>query len=669
MEREQLIDDFLSLVEVEKYEEVYRKDIIGSKYFGMPLKAIVEAEKRLRSGAQRSIAYFSMEYGLASSFYNKFSASSPVHPDNRSQEQEMFSNYRLADYFFTLNTNNIIDLPIYSGGLGVLAGDTVKTMADYSLPVVAIGMLWNSGYFRQKFWFKYGQVPEEIRWDTSSYPGLVPLKNRIKISLKSEEIYLRLWKYYVYSYRQDCVVPLILLDSNIEPNSEKNRHLTDQLYRSDDAWIKVMQRIILGMGGICALKELGYQADTFHLNEGHAVFAFIEKIRGLSKEEKDETRKHFVYTCHTPVQAGHDKFFSEDLRRILKEEDYAATDEFGRDSDGMINLTLLAMNAASVVNAVSKSHQKIMHLQFPKYKERIKCVTNGVHAHTWISDRFMKVFENFSSVLGDVKANPLGLAKVKDLKNNEEFRKEIWEAHQANKTDFCDFLGKWEIKKDIFTICWARRVATYKRPSLILQDIDKLVRFAKKIGPIQIIFAGKAHPQDNLGFTYINNMLDKIDRLTGMYDFLKILMLENYDIFLAKKLVSAVDVWLNNPLPPFEASGTSGMKAILNGVVQMSTLDGWVAEAEDKGIGRIFGYRAQEGQLSDEHQLRIYDDSQQLYVALEEMMELYYRTNNLGKVDISSVWIDTMINCIAAASHFNTNRMLNEYKQDIWKIS
>ena len=196
-----------------------------------------------------------MEYGLATSFYNKFSAARPVSANNRNQQQEVFSNYRLADYFFGVEIDRLMDLPIYSGGLGVLAGDTIKTMADYKLPAVGIGMLWNTGYFRQKFWFKYGQMPERIHWDVSSYPGLIPLKNRIKISLKSEEIHLRLWKYYVYSYNQDYALPLVLLDSNIEPNSENNRHLTDQLYRSDNGWIKAIQRIILGMGGAALLKN------------------------------------------------------------------------------------------------------------------------------------------------------------------------------------------------------------------------------------------------------------------------------------------------------------------------------------------------------------------------------------------------------------------------------
>jgi glycogen phosphorylase len=258
------------------------------------------------------------------------------------------------------------------------------------------------------------------------------------------------------------------------------------------------------------------------------------------------------------------------------------------------------------------------------------------------------------------------LVNVEKLKNDAEFRGELWKAHQANKSNLCDFLRKWKIDKDVFTICWARRVAAYKRPSLIVQDVENLISIAKKTGPIQIIFAGKAHPKDDLGFTYISQMLDKVDELSGSYDFLKVLMLENYDIALAKKLVSGVDVWLNNPLPPFEASGTSGMKAIMNGVLQMSTVDGWIAEAVDRNIGKLFGYINEPGRIGHEHDLHLYDDSRALYAALEEMTGLYYKTNNRGKADISSGWIDMMINCVSTGARFSTYRMLDDYKKLVW---
>ncbi|MDD5775204.1 MAG: alpha-glucan family phosphorylase, partial [Candidatus Omnitrophica bacterium] len=443
----------------------------------------------------------------------------------------------------------------------------------------------------------------------------------------------------------------------------------DQLYRSDNNWIKIMQRVILGMGGVAALKELGYPIELFHLNEGHAVFAFVEKARGLPADGIRDLKKHFVYTCHTPVDAGHDRFPSDELRRILKREDFEVADTFGRDKGGVINLTLLSMNIASRINAVSHNHQKVMHIQFPKYRDQIQYVTNGVHPHTWMSDRFKGVCERFTKHFGDVKANPMALARAGELRADKGFRQAVWEAHQANKQDLCDLLGKWKFDKNAFTICWARRVAAYKRPSLILQDVKALIEMGKKYGPLQIIFAGKAHPSDNLGFTFINEMLDRVDELTDAYDHLRFVMLENYEISTAKTLVSGVDAWLNNPLPPFEASGTSGMKAILNAVVQISTIDGWIAEATDMDIGKLFGYVNEEGSIGNEHDLHMHSDSVMLYKALEEMVGMYYGANKKGVMDVSSTWIDLMINCLAASAQFNTYRMLDQYKSLVWNIS
>ncbi len=666
MIEDSLLNEFLSLVDVDDFDKRYSKNIGKGKYFGYPIEPIIRAEKRLRDESERSIAYFSMEYGLATSFYNTFCPQVDTCSENKAPKNTVFSNYRIADYLFDVKINSLIDLPIYSGGLGVLAGDTVKTMSDYKLPAVGLGILWHSGYFRQEFWFKYGQVPEKMHWDPYSYPGLIPLKNTITIKLKNEEIRLKLWKYYVYSYKLDYAVPLVLLDAEIPENREEIRMLTDQLYRSDKSWIKLMQRVILGFGGVSALKSLSYPAKIFHLNEGHAVFAFIEKARGLSDEQLDQLKCNFCYTCHTPVQAGHDRFSQDDIQSVLQDRDFRLIQKYGREDSGAINLTILSMNIASSINAVSKRHQEVMQLQFPAYKERIKYVTNGVHPYTWISKDYLDVFRSFNSTIKDIDSNPMSLSKSLELKDNEEFRKKIWLAHQSNKSHLCELLGKWKLKDDIFTVCWARRIAAYKRPSLILYDIDRLIEIAKKTGPLQIILAGKAHPNDNLGFTFINEMMDKVDKLGDKnYDILKIVILENYDIYLGKVLTSGVDLWLNNPYPPFEASGTSGMKAILNGVVQLTTSDGWVVEAEDKGIGRIFGYRYSEGKIGSEFDRSMRDDAWELYKSLEGMAAEYYSTYK-DKINMASSWVDMMINCVATGAHFNTYRMLDEYKSLIW---
>jgi len=668
MSKEQLTDKFYSLVQVDDPDGRYAKDIGKGAYFGMPLERIIEAEERLRSPGGGGIAYFSMEYGLATSCYNKFSSSLPLKEENKLPENAVFSNFRVADYFFALQADNIIDLPIYSGGLGVLAGDTIKTMADYKLPAVGIGILWNSGYFRQKFWFKYGQAPEKMHWDPHTYPGLVPLKNRIRISLKPEDVNFRLWKYYVYSHKHDAVIPLILLDSNIDSNSERAKNLTGQLYRSDNVFLKLLQRVILGFGGINALAEMGYNIDIYHLNEGHAVFAFVAKARGLDSRETEKLRERFVYTCHTPVEAGHDRFSFDDLSKVLKKEDVDIVERFGKEKPGLANLTLLSMNIASAINAVSHNHQKVMHIQFPKYRDRIQYVTNGVHPYTWMSRSFMDLFAQFPAVFPDFKSNPMVLAKAAELRQDNDFRSRLWQAHQSNKAGLCKFLNKWKLDENIFTICWARRIAAYKRPSLILHDIGKLMRIAEETGPLQIILAGKAHPNDNLGFTYINEVLDKVDKLNEDYSKLKIIVLENYDISMGKLLTSSVDVWLNNPLPPFEASGTSGMKAILNGVLQMSTIDGWVAEVSDRPIGAFFGYKNNEGMIGNEFDLHMQEDSAELYATLARLIGLYYKTNRQGKADASSAWIDMMIECICVAANFNTYRMLDQYKSLVWKL-
>jgi starch phosphorylase len=660
------MEEFLSLVDVEDFDSRYAKDIGNGKYFGFPIEPIVKAEKRLRQANERSIAYFSMEYGLATSFYNTFKSQGIPEAENKIPKNTVFSNYRIADYLFDVKIDSLIDLPIYSGGLGVLAGDTVKTMADYKLPVLGIGILWHSGYFRQEFWFKYGQVPEKTHWDAYGYPGLIPLKDSITLKLKNEEIRLKLWKYYVYSYKRDYAVPLILLDAEIPENREEIKMLTDQLYRSDNSWIKLMQRVVLGFGGVSAINALGYPIKIFHLNEGHAVFAFVEKARGFDNDKIEELKKQFCYTCHTPVQAGHDRFSQDDIKGVLQDSDFELIQRFGREGSGLINLTLLSMNIASSINAVSKRHQEVMQLQFPEYKERIKYVTNGVHPYTWISKAYLELFKKFTPPIEDIESNPMSLVKSLSLKENGDFRKQIWLTHKINKERLCSLLERWKIKEDIFTICWARRIAAYKRPSLILYDINRLIEIAKKIGPLQIILAGKAHPNDNLGFTFINEMLDKVDNLGDKnYDILKIVILENYDIYLAHILTSGVDLWLNNPYPPFEASGTSGMKAILNGVVQMTTSDGWVVEAEDKGIGRIFGYRYSGGNIGNEFERSMKDDAQELYKALEDLSAVYYSTYK-HKINLSSQWIDMMINCVATGAHFNTYRMLDEYKKLIW---
>ncbi len=669
MDSQKSLDKFLSLVPIDGFESFYSQNIFQDRYFGFPLDPIVKAEERLLNRSQRSIAYFSMEYGLSSNMYQPFQSATAPSEKNFSAEHHIFSNMRAMDYYLSVNTSHRLDLPIYSGGLGVLAGDTLKSAADRALPLVAIGILWNKGYFKQNFWFKNGQIPEETDWDPRSFPGLVPLKTRVEIPIKTETIHLRLWKYFVYGLDKKTVVPLVLLDSNLPENSEFIQKLTGQLYKSDNAEWRLLQRLVLGIGGMHALEKIGYAIDTYHLNEGHAALAFIEKAQQCDDAEIQELKKHFNYTCHTPVAAGHDRFQKKLVQDTMREEDAALLKKFGQDSKNsdLINLTELAMNSCDHVNAVAEKHGQVTRLQFPHYKDKIVSITNGIHSPTWISEPIAGLFKKYPE-LQNWPRNPSCLQNILNLKEDLAFRRELWAAHQVNKKNLCSILKSWKINPDIFTICWARRIAAYKRPSLILQDVQKLLEISKKIGPIQVIFAGKAHPKDDLGFTYVNDMMSAIDLLEKEAGHLRVLMLENYDTYFGKLLSSSTDVWLNNPLPPFEASGTSGMKAILNGVLQLSTLDGWVVEAADKNVGWIFGWQHHGDDVGDEHALRLKEDSAQLYEMLEKIVALYYETNKNSALNASSDWITKMIYCIAAAGFFNTDRMVRDYETKIWQI-
>ncbi len=659
--------DFIETIEA--FKDVYANDVNAKQFFGFPLSAILKAENNLLSPKVKSTAYFSMEYGIAPSIYNSFSLSRPMSEKNKFFKHEVFSNYWLSDYVFKIQIDKMLDIPIYGGGLGVLAGDAVKSSADLGFSVVAIGILWNKGYFKQNFWYKHGQVPEELTWDPHTYPGLIPLKNIITIDTKEGPLHLRLWKYYVYSYDKKNACPIILLDSNLPENSEHFRKLTDQLYRSDNVWWKIFQRVILGIGGMKALDSLGYSVDCYHLNEGHAAFALIEKYLSLPDKSKiDEMKERFVYTCHTPVAAGHDRFKISDLAGVLDSQYVEAAQHFGREnpSSDEINLTFMALNHCPKVNAVAAKHGEVMRLQFVNFADKIQSITNGVHTHTWVSESFSQLFDKYEKILGDWRANPLNLAKVTSLRESNAFRRDLFAAHQENKKNLVEIVKRWQLKENIFTLGWARRIANYKRPGLIFHDINRLVDLAKRIGPIQIVLSGKAHPNDNLGSTHIETILDHIDALNDHKNIIRVLILENYDTYFGKLLTSSVDVWLNNPLPPFEASGTSGMKAILNGVLQLTTLDGWVVEAAKDDIGWIFGYRHSGPDIGNETELRLDEDSNALYNTLEEVTKLYYKTYKDGKVNLASSWITKMIHCIERSAFFNTQRMMQQYHDQMW---
>jgi len=397
----------------------------------------------------------------------------------------------------------------------------------------------------------------------------------------------------------------------------------------------------------------------------------VEVAKGKSPDEIAALTERFAYTCHTPVEAGHDRLPIDELAKVLSAEELEIARRFGQDEHpGRINLTILAMNASKHVNAVAKKHEEVTKIQFPSHEKKIRGITNGIHIPTWISRPFEQLFNEYPLVFENWKDSPDSLQRVARLRDDRIFRDKLWSAHKRNKAHLVELLKPWELRDDVFTIAWARRAAPYKRPSLILQSPDRLVALAKKHGGVQILFAGKAHPNDYAGTSNIKEILQIIDSLEAHRHELKAIFLENYDTAVAKLLISGVDVWLNNPLPPFEASGTSGMKAVLNGVLQLSTMDGWVVEAADNEIGEIFGHRPAQGEIGREMDLKLREDSSSLYDRLELMVQDYYQVER-GPADerYASKWIDRMIHCIEVASFFNTSRMVAQYNRSIWRMA
>ena len=647
------------------------QDVTEASFYGIPPPAIHRAEERLLDPSVKSVAYFSMEFGLAPSVYHPYQTKGPLSPRNKKRDFEIFSNLRQMDYYHFVQSDTVVDIPIYSGGLGVLAGDTLKSAADLKLPLLGVGILWSKGYFDQQFCIHYGQLPGEFQWDPRTYPGLVKLKTTIELSIGHDPITLNLWKYYVPSFDRQHAVPLLLIDSDHPENPDWARELTGQLYQSSTVWWKTVQRKVLGMGGVKAIRALGYAIDVFHLNEGHAAFAFVEMAKGKGPEEVAALTEHFAYTCHTPVEAGHDRLPIDELANVLSDEELIIAERFGQDKNpALVNLTILAMNASKHVNAVAKKHEEVTKIQFPDHEEKIRGITNGIHIPTWISRPFEQLFDEYAEIFGNWKDSPDSLHRVTHLLHDRAFREKLWGAHKQNKHRLLEWLRPWMLRDDVFTIAWARRAAPYKRPSLILQRPDRLVEIAKQYGGLQILFAGKAHPNDFAGTGNIKEILNIIDSLQEQREHLKVIFLENYDTYIAKQLISGVDVWLNNPLPPFEASGTSGMKAVLNGVLQLSTMDGWVVEAADNEIGEIFGHRSENGELGREMDLRLQEDSDSLYEKLELMVRDYRQVEQAQPEDrYASKWIDRMIHCLEVASFFNTSRMVTQYNQGIWRMA
>jgi glycogen phosphorylase len=549
--------------------------------------------------------------------------------------------------YFSMEIGLSNEIPTYSGGLGVLAGDTIKSAADLKLPLVAVTLVTRKGYFRQKIGADGWQQESPVTWKPESFMQLLPSKTLVTI--EGRDVKLQAWLYEVKS-PTGGEVPVLFLDTDIPGNEEQDRHITDELYGGDQVY-RLKQEIILGLGGARILDTLGFSIKKYHMNEGHASLLTLELLnrsRRLVEDTWDEraswdtfrVSEECVFTTHTPVAAGHDRFPYDMVQRVLGEViPFPLLKELG--GKDVLNMTMLAMNLSHYVNGVAKKHGEVSQALFPGYE--IHAITNGIHPFTWASPYFVNLYNRY---LPSWAKEPELLVRVDTIPDEE-----IWDAHCGAKAYLFQYIEEttgMKFDPDILTIGFARRAAAYKRGDLIFSDLEKLLKIGK--GRLQLVFGGKAHPKDKPGKELIHRIIEEINVLKGK---IKVVYLENYNMDVAARLIPGVDVWLNNPLRPLEASGTSGMKAALNGVPNFSVLDGWWIEGHIEGVtGWSIGPAPTESSITEN---RSEEDVQDLYKKLENVIiPLYYENR--------PEWIRVMKNAIGKnAYYFNTHVMMRRY--------
>ncbi|HWP47596.1 MAG TPA: alpha-glucan family phosphorylase [Candidatus Limnocylindrales bacterium] len=556
---------------------------------------------------QRSIAYFSMEIGLEAG------------------------------------------IPTYSGGLGVLAGDTIRAAADLNVPMVAVTLLHRKGYFYQRLDANGWQREEPVEWVVEDF--LEEMPQRTSVTLEGRTVQLRSWRYEVNGIG-GFKVPVYFLDTDLPENSEWDRTLTHFLYGGDQHY-RLCQEVILGIGGVRMLRALGYKnIERFHMNEGHASLLTLELLdeevkkagrKSITHEDIEAVRAKCVFTTHTPVPAGHDKFPLKLVDQVLGRREV-----FDMDMkeifccDDLLNMTYLALNLSHYINGVAKKHAEVSKLMFAGYT--IDAITNGVHLATWAAKPFQELYDRY---IPGWRQDNFSLRYALSIP-----KQEIWEAHTRAKKRLIFYVNRETnigMDVDVLTVGFARRATLYKRGDLLFQDIERLKSISSRTGLFQVIYAGKAHPQDQGGKELIRRIFQAKEALRRD---VKVVYLENYDMELAKMMTSGVDLWLNTPQPPLEASGTSGMKAAINGIPSLSVLDGWWIEGHIEGItGWSIGENGRGmGESSDRSQ-----DASSLYDKLERVIiPLFYHDRDR--------FLDVMRHSIALnGSFFNTHRMMQEY--------
>ncbi|MEG9435457.1 alpha-glucan family phosphorylase [Edaphobacter sp. HDX4] len=541
--------------------------------------------------------------------------------------------------YFSMEIALSPQVPTYSGGLGMLAGDTLRSAADTSAPMVAVSLVYRRGYFRQQLSDVGQQTEADVPWAPEQLPTAGPT---VTLNLQDRQVQLRAWRYDVIG-TTGHIVPVFLLDSDLEGNDPWDRKLTDHLY-GGDTYYRLCQEAILGLGGIALLQALDVRPEVYHMNEGHASLLTIGLLetclqgRPLSEAtdtDRESVRKLCVFTTHTPVPAGHDQFGLDQMNQVLGHDRGAAIEAAGGLHNGLLNMTYLALCLSRYVNGVAMQHGKVSQYMFPEYK--VNSITNGVHAATWMSPSFQELFDT----------------EIPDWRtDNRYFRSaygidpaRISASHVKSKQRLFAWLARRTghyFNPSVLTLGFARRVATYKRAGLLLHDPERLCSLAEKIGGLQILYSGKAHPADNAAKALIRDVFSAAVKLNS--EFLKIYYVENYDWELGALLTQGVDVWVNTPRRPYEASGTSGMKAALNGVPSLSILDGWWIEGCAENTT---GWAIENGETEEA-------EANSLYNKLEKVVAPLWANPN--------AWARLQQHCIAMnGTFFNTQRMLSQY--------
>ena len=548
--------------------------------------------------------------------------------------------------YFSMEIALAPDIPTYSGGLGVLAGDTLRSAADLRLPLVGITLVSRMGYFRQELDSEGRQTEQPAMWDPARH--CEPLEAKIVVNIAGRKVWIGGWLHIVESHLGGKV-PVILLDTDLPENDKADREITHTLYGGDQTY-RLKQEIVLGIGGVRMLLALGLQIRNYHMNEGHSALLAVELMRRF--ELFNRRRPHepsynlpgvralCSFTTHTPVEAGHDQFDWPLVEELL--EDYVALEELKKlAGDERLNMTRLALNLSEYVNGVARRHAEVSQRMFPGY--RVNAVTNGVHPRTWTAKSFAALYDRH---LPGWCNEPTLLVRVDQIADGE-----VWDAHAAAKMALIERVRARcgiELDPQLPIVGFARRMTAYKRPDLLFSNIERLRAIARR-HPFQLVLAGKAHPRDTAGKRLIEDLHHHVRSLDGV---IRATFVPDYDMTAALDMVAGSDVWLNTPQRPLEASGTSGMKASMNGVPQLSVLDGWWVEGCIEGItGWAIGG---DGEAENG------DDAQHLYHKLEEVvLPLWY--GNRAK------WIGVMKGAIGKnASFFNSHRMLRHYAIDAY---